>query len=66
MSLDKAIIYKKEHRKPYTGAKSIDAQCRNHGTCDYCIRNRLYNFRKNNEKMMLQLKEYENQQFDCF
>jgi len=36
MALDKAIASGKEHRKPYRGAKSIDASCRNHGRCTYC------------------------------
>ena len=30
MSLDKAIEHKKEHRKPYKGAKLVDVFCRNH------------------------------------
>lgn len=35
MSLDKSIKYKKEHRKPYYGAKAIDCTCRNHGSCEW-------------------------------
>ena len=46
MSLDKAIAHKKEHRKPYRGAKAIDKRCRNHGGCDWCKGNRLFKFRK--------------------
>lgn len=42
MSLDKAIVHGKEHRKPYTGGKAIDHTCRNHGGCDWCKGNRLY------------------------
>ena len=42
MSLDKAIEYGKEKRKPYTGSKAIDCTCRNHGSCEWCERNRLY------------------------
>ena len=34
MTLTKAILHKKEHRKEYHGAKSIDKTCRNHGS-DY-------------------------------
>lgn len=45
MSLDKAIKYGKERRKPYRGAKAIDHQCRNHGNCPYCRSNRLHKFR---------------------
>lgn len=42
MALDKAILYNKEWRKPYRGAKSIDRSCCNHGTCVYCQMNRQY------------------------
>ena len=42
MSLDKAILHGKEHRKPYRGAKAADSACRNHGGCPWCTRNRLY------------------------
>lgn len=42
MSLDQAIKYKKEKRKPYHGAKSIDPTCRNHGSCFWCKGNRLH------------------------
>lgn len=40
MSLDKGILYGKEHRKPYHGAKAIDKTCRNHGSCQYCAEGR--------------------------
>ena len=46
MSLDKAIEHGKEHRKPYHGSKAIDRTCRNHGTCDWCRRNRKHKYRK--------------------
>lgn len=42
MSFDKAIEYGKEKRKPYRGAKAIDCTCRNHGSCEWCKGNRLY------------------------
>ena len=41
MSLDKAIKHGKEHRKEYTGAKSVDKTCRNHGSCAWCEENRM-------------------------
>ena len=41
MSLDKAIKYGKEKRKPYRKAKAIDKSCRNHGSCKWCEGNRL-------------------------
>lgn len=46
MSLDKAIRSGKEHRKPYRKSKAIDKTCRNHGSCIYCKRNRLFNTNK--------------------
>lgn len=51
MSLDKAISHGKEHRKPYRGSKAIDKTCRNHGSCEWCRRNRLHKFRKNEEDL---------------
>lgn len=45
MSMDKAILHGKEHRKPYRGAKAIDRTCRNHGTCPWCEENRKHKFR---------------------
>jgi len=40
MSLEKAIKYNKEYRKPYRGSKAFDCTCRNHGSCSYCEHNR--------------------------
>lgn len=40
--LNQAIAHGKEKRKPYKGAKSVDAQCRNHGSCSHCMSNRTY------------------------
>ena len=45
MSLDKAIAYGKERRKPYRGSKAIDPSCRNHGGCPWCDENRKHKFR---------------------
>ena len=50
--LDKAIEHGKEHRKPYRGAKAIDRTCRNHGTCDWCYRNRMHKHRKREQALM--------------
>ena len=41
MSLNKAIKHGKEHRKAYRGSKAHDIGCRNHGSCDYCLSNRM-------------------------
>lgn len=50
MSLDKAIKHGKEHRKQYRKAKAIDKTCRNHGSCDWCKSNRLYQSKKELER----------------
>ena len=56
MSLDKAIKYGKEHRKPYRGSKAFDPYCRNHGPCGYCEQNRKHKFR---DKHPAELCEYD-------
>lgn len=50
MSLNKAIEHHKEHRKPYRGGKSVDKQCRNHGGCEWCLKNRIYKYEKQKQK----------------
>ena len=57
MSLNKAIIYGKEKRKPYYGAKAVDCSCRNHGSCDWCKENRLYQRLKVDEATKQDLQE---------
>ena len=72
MSLNKAIKSGKEHRveygtkgQPY--CKSVDHTCRNHGgraggaknQCPYCLGNRLYQYKKEEEKSGYKLKEFE-------
>ena len=42
MSLEKAIEHGKEKRKPYKGSKRFDHSCRNHGSCGYCLNNRMH------------------------
>lgn len=54
MSLDKAILSGKEHRKPYHGAKAVDTNCRNHGSCK---NNRMYSSRKRLDIANTNLKE---------
>ena len=58
MALDKAILHKKEHRKPYAGSKAIDKTCRNHGGCPWCEENRKYKYIKKSEKTLDRLKEW--------
>jgi len=60
MSFNKAITYGKEHRKPWIGknkSKNIDNTCRNHGSCEYCKSNRLYQYTKEKIKTDESLKE---------
>lgn len=64
MSLDKAIEHGKEHRRQYTGSKSIDRTCRNHGGCDWCLENRLYKYIKKKNSADSQLEEYENEKLE--
>ena len=45
MSLDKAIEHGKEKRRPYRGAKAIDATCRNHGSDKWEEGSRRYKMR---------------------
>ena len=42
MSLDKAIKFKKEKRKPYYDAGRFDTTCRPHGGCPWCYDNRMH------------------------
>lgn len=61
MSLDKAILSRKEHRKKYYGNKAIDRSCRNHGGCEWCLENRRIHSLKEIEKLNFSLKEYYSQ-----
>ena len=58
MSLDKSIQSGKEHRKPYRGAKAIDATCRNHGSCKWCEGNRTHKNDKRELAVEQELREY--------
>lgn len=46
MSLNKAIKYGKDHRKPYRKSKAFDRSCRNHGSCSFCEENRTFKIKK--------------------
>ena len=45
MSLDKAVLHKKEHRKPYRGRKAVYPSCRRKD-CPACENNALHSLRK--------------------
>lgn len=59
MALDKAIDHGKEHRKQYRGSKCFDGSCRNHGGCDFCKGNRMYQTNKAKAKIEYGEIEYE-------
>lgn len=65
MSLDKAIQYGKERRKPYRGSKAIDPTCRNHGSCPVCEANRKHKFRDKHPRKLAELEEQEEQVVLC-
>ena len=54
--LDKAILHHKEFRKQYYGAKAVDKTCRNHGSDEWALRNRLNNSLRRLEKTEFDLR----------
>lgn len=64
MSLDKAIQHNKEYRKKYTGSKAIDSTCRNHGSCDWCKENRLYQYLKERDRREREIEEYMSEDYN--
>lgn len=58
MGLEKAILAKKEYRQPYKGGKAIDASCRNHGGCNWCLDNRIHKYNVKKEAADYRLKEF--------
>lgn len=58
MSFDQAILHHKTHRRPYQGAKAIDATCRNHGTCPWCQANRQHQLLRARQAQLARIKEW--------
>ena len=58
MSLDKAIKYGKEYRKPYYDFRQYDPWLRNHGKDDWSNLNRLYQYLKEIERTDYYLKVF--------
>lgn len=58
MGLEKAIKHGKEHRKSCYGAKAVDQTYRNHGSCPWCMGNRLYHRRKLEQAASDSVKDY--------
>ena len=50
----------KKHK--LTGAKAVSHQCENHGSCEWCRRNRTYNELRDKEKADFYEKELENEE----
>ncbi len=46
MSFDKYYPNRKDRRKPYYKSKRFDRSCRCHGNCQYCLSNRMYQYKK--------------------
>ena len=59
MSLNKSIQSGKSRRKPYRGAKAIDATCQNHGSCEWCHGNRAHKNKKRELAAEQEVSEYE-------
>lgn len=59
MSLEKGIKSGKEKRKPYRRSKVFDSDCKNHGSCGWCRDNRLYQYRKELERVKFEEKDLE-------
>ena len=63
MSLNKAIKFKKEKRREYTGGKAVDRHCENHGgrrhqwECLYCKDNRTYKDRQKDKAAKEEIKK---------
>jgi len=51
---------RKDCRRRYknSDSRSVDPTCKNHGSCPYCRNNRLYQRRKEEEKLVSKLREY--------
>lgn len=58
MILDKFITHGREHRKPYQGEKVVEKSCQNHGSCEWCKRNRTHKNNKRELKQAQELEEY--------
>lgn len=58
MGLNKAIEHGKSFRKAYRGAKAVDKSCRNHGSCPYCLKDRMHNNQRRAEAAKSRMKEW--------
>lgn len=56
MGLEKAILYGKEHRKPYYDSRAVSGECRNHGGYPWCTGNKLYSFENQKQAAIQKIK----------
>lgn len=63
MSLNKAIEHGKEKRKPYSGAKAVCQECRNHGGEDWALNDRIHKYRKREVLAQEQIEEFYGKEF---
>ena len=61
MGFDNHYQNRKDRRKPYRDSRRFDRTCRNHGSCPWCERRRLFERTKKERFAELDLKEYDNQ-----
>lgn len=59
MSFEKDYPNRKDWRKPYRRAAKYFKSCRPHGSCSFCVDNRLYQDRKQRLITNEKLKEWE-------
>ena len=59
MALDKAIEHGREQRRPYRGAKAVDPACRNHGSDEWAVDNRLHAARMNLDAVEDRIREWQ-------
>ena len=58
MGFDKDYPNRKDHRKPFRGAKAVDHSCRNNGACGYCSANRQHSRLKNERAAKEEIKRW--------
>ena len=49
MPFENAYPGRKDWRRTYCGARAVDRTCRNHGSCPYCLGNRMHATRQRND-----------------
>lgn len=59
MGFEKAIEHGKTKRKAYRDSRAFDCSCRNHGTCEWCKRNRMYKTIRDLARTRQEIKENE-------